>query len=493
MYQIPVFKAERDAGVADLVRGTASVAFATQLVPAAPFEIPGRAAASAAHIEAARARQGDFDLEYIKTRLVSTGMNLNDDYFDPVEVFAARATPEDKPINDNHDCARIIGHMVGNWVSGDDGVAVADDCAVEDLPAKFHVDVGGVLYKRWAKADLQKHFDQILADVREGKKFVSMECLFRGFDYYVVDKAGAAKIIHRAEGTAFLTKHLRAYGGAGKFQDYETVGRVLRNVVFSGKGIVDQPANPESVIFASAPPAAPAVYQLVTQTQESETSMATETETALRAEIDELKKKLVENDTKQIKASLDSANADKAKLEADLKAANDLAKAAADEHAKTKAELAKLAEAHAAAQAELDKAKAEKKAADRLAAVKAAFAGISDEDAKAFADAVSELNDEKFAKHLETMAKFTPAKIAPKHTPAAAQPQSTDLPAPMAGSKAGAEAKPEEDAAAAAADAAALETAQPEQPAHTVAGAADGVEIVRNQIGSFFGLEAATK
>ena len=58
----------------------------------------------------------------------------------------------------------------------------------------------------------------------------------------------AALGVPREESSAFLTKHLRSYGGSGKYEDYR-VGRLLRNLSFSGKGLVSKPANPRSVIL----------------------------------------------------------------------------------------------------------------------------------------------------------------------------------------------------------------------------------------------------
>ena len=49
-------------------------------------------------------------------------------------------------------------------------------------------------------------------------------------------------------GSAFLTKHLRAYGGTGEYEGYK-IGRSLRDISFSGKGLVSKPANPRSVIL----------------------------------------------------------------------------------------------------------------------------------------------------------------------------------------------------------------------------------------------------
>ena len=67
-------------------------------------------------------------------------------------------------------------------------------------------------------------------------------------DYALATRDGSIKVIPRNEASAFLTKHLRSYGGSGKYQDYR-VGRLLRTLSFSGKGLVSKPANPRSVIL----------------------------------------------------------------------------------------------------------------------------------------------------------------------------------------------------------------------------------------------------
>jgi hypothetical protein len=75
-----------------------------------------------------------------------------------------------------------------------------------------------------------------------------MECLFAGFDYALIDAQGNPKVISRTEQSSFLTKHLRAYGGTGEYEGYK-VGRALRDIAFSGKGLVSKPANPRSIIL----------------------------------------------------------------------------------------------------------------------------------------------------------------------------------------------------------------------------------------------------
>ena len=105
-----------------------------------------------------------------------------------------------------------------------------------------------MLYNSWTDPENKQRMSQIIAEIQEGKWFVSMECLFAGFDYALLDEEGNAKLLQRNEGSAFLTKHLRAYGGTGEYEGYK-IGRSLRDIAFSGKGLVSKPANPRSVIL----------------------------------------------------------------------------------------------------------------------------------------------------------------------------------------------------------------------------------------------------
>jgi hypothetical protein len=183
------------------------------------------------------------DLHYVKSVLVSTGWTKTDDVFDPLEVWSARATPEDKPFNLEHAQNDIVGHITGTYVLDGDGKAVAVDTVAENLPASFNVVNEAVLYKHWADKDLQERMDKTLAEIAEGKWFVSMEVLFSSFDYSVGDK-----VVARSADTAFLSKHLRAYGGTGTYQG-DPVGRVLRSLTFSGVALVKKPTNAASVIL----------------------------------------------------------------------------------------------------------------------------------------------------------------------------------------------------------------------------------------------------
>jgi hypothetical protein len=186
------------------------------------------------------------DLFYLKSILVSTGWNKNDDVFDPQELWNARNTPEDKPFNFMHNEKDIIGHITGNAVVDFEGNPI-DENNIQ-VPSQFNILTTSVIYTSWTDAEQKERMDKIVAEIEEGKWFVSMECLFPAFDYAVIDSNGKASVIPRNESSAFLTKHLKAYGGTGTYQNYQ-VGRLLRNLSFSGKGLVSKPANPRSIIL----------------------------------------------------------------------------------------------------------------------------------------------------------------------------------------------------------------------------------------------------
>ena len=185
------------------------------------------------------------DLYYLRSILVSTGWNKNDDVFHPQELWNARNTPEDKPFNFMHDERDIIGHITGNAVIDKEGNEIVSD---EQLSDAFNILTTAVVYTEWSDSSQRDRMRKIVAEIEEGKWFVSMECLFPDFDYALIGEDGRAEVITRDEASAFLTKHLRAYGGDGQYDNYR-VGRLLRNLSFSGKGLVSKPANPNSVIL----------------------------------------------------------------------------------------------------------------------------------------------------------------------------------------------------------------------------------------------------
>jgi hypothetical protein len=196
---------------------------------------------------------GKFDINLFyptKSILATTSWNLNDDVFGPKETWAARYSPIHTPTNIDHDHNKTVGHIIGTWSINAKGELISDDTKEEDLPNKFHLCNSALIYKFPRGKDLVARAQKLIEEIEEDKKFVSMECLFPGFDYAVISPDKDYYIIERNESTAFLTKHLKIYGGKGMYEG-KKIGRFLKNMVFSGKGYVDVPANPESIIFDS--------------------------------------------------------------------------------------------------------------------------------------------------------------------------------------------------------------------------------------------------
>ena len=239
-----IFQSEYDDGLADIIKTSASVSYASMAQPCSNKAV----ANNLKHIKSI-ASMDDQDLYYVQSILVTSSWNKNDDIFDSSEVWLARNTPEDKPTNLEHDENTIIGHITANWPITDDGILIDENTPVENLPHKYHILTGSVIYRAFSSQDLRDRSEKLIAEIENGQKYVSMECLFKGFDYGLLNKSnGEYKILARDTNTAYLTKYLRSYGGMGEHENYK-IGRVLRQITFSGKGFVDKPANPDSIIF----------------------------------------------------------------------------------------------------------------------------------------------------------------------------------------------------------------------------------------------------
>jgi len=240
-----IFQHEILDGVSELVQAENAIAYCSPVVIS---NIPNESCSSQfiEKIKAESANPKQIDLYYLKSVLVSTGWNKNDDVFAPAETWKARATPEDKQFNFMHDENDIIGHITGCYAVDRQGNAIAEN--TEEAPEEFDIITEAVLYNSWTNPENRERMGKIISEIEQGKWFVSMECLFSGFDYSVIDQEGKAKVVARTEESSFLTKHLRAYGGTGEYEGYK-IGRSLRDISFSGKGLVSRPANPRSVIL----------------------------------------------------------------------------------------------------------------------------------------------------------------------------------------------------------------------------------------------------
>lgn len=236
-----IFKQEIADGLESKISASASVSYAALVEPCSNKPKFNKLKSLASY--------DDNDLYYLQSILVSSSWNKNDDIFDKEEVWAAKSTPEDKPTNLDHDEKTIIGHIIANWPITEDGILIDENTPVDNLPNKYHILTGSVIYRSFTIPELQARAEKLINEIQNGTKYVSMECFFKGFDYGLIDKTnGNYKVLARNEETSYLTKFLRSYGGLGEHDNYK-IGRVLRNITFSGKGFVDKPANPDSIIF----------------------------------------------------------------------------------------------------------------------------------------------------------------------------------------------------------------------------------------------------
>lgn len=236
-----IFQQEYDDGVSDNILSNRSLSFASVVEPLS-IDAVSKQMRALASIK-------DTDMYYVQSILVSSNWNKNDDIFEPEEIWKAKETPEHKPTNLNHDEKLIVGHIISNYPITEDGILIDKNTPTENLPKNFHILTGSVIYKAYTDPELRQRTQELIASIENGTKYVSMECYFDNFDYGISDPVtGSYKVIARDNNSAYLTKYLRAYGGTGEKDNYK-IGRVLRNITFSGKGYVDKPANVNSIIL----------------------------------------------------------------------------------------------------------------------------------------------------------------------------------------------------------------------------------------------------
>lgn len=415
------------------------------------------------------------DLLYMDSVLVSTGTNKNTDVFLPSEMWAARNSPILKPVDWEHNTGtellgkagltltgiksvvednQIIGVMYNSYAATKNGAPITEEMALAEhfqIPDEFDIINQAAIYKYlYPKASAM-----IVKNAEAGNLFVSMEAWFSGYDYKVGNK-----VVARNEETAFLDRHLRANGGDGIYKDV-TVGRVLRNIVFGGVGIVANPANEDSVIhsFTNASLAEKEVLhgavasniigsipgavasnksrEVIEIMSEEKTNTAPATATVSQSDFSDVVKRLAKAEVaiEQKDAAVKAAEVEAEKLQASVdsltaafaKGADTLAKILGteasvalqktgaadfftvlagfvDERLKSGAELnAQLAEATQKI-AELEM---EKRAISREAQIEQLLAEYTDDEKKKeerkkkMAEATKTLDDEAFAAHLE--------------------------------------------------------------------------------------------
>lgn len=207
------------------------------------------------------------DLTYLRGVFASSGMNLNRDVFTPAEMFKALASTCMKPINIEHQMeennsyldfwqyfgdtkntnkivgciydAALVFEKTGEVVYASEVFSMSDEdkqkyLSRDDLEdsTKCHIIIAGVLWNFI--------FPKSIADIailtKWGYMGLSMEALFTDYDFLV-----ANKIVKKDQdplNESYFNQGLEVGGSK--------VGRVLRNVLFSAAGLVENPANPDA-------------------------------------------------------------------------------------------------------------------------------------------------------------------------------------------------------------------------------------------------------
>ena len=368
----------------------------------------------------------------LKSIMVSTGLNKNYAFFDRKEVWAAKDTPEDKPFNIEHDGHDIIGHITGSEVVDDKMKVVDAHTSIDDLPNHFHILTSAVIYEKWKDKKKEESIKKIISEIKDNKWFVSVEANFSDFDYVLANEDGY-KVIYRNEKTAFLTEHLKIYGGTGIYND-QKLGQFIRGITFCGKGLVRKPANPESVILLNSIESLYKSLGYITSSEEiiSKENVAMSSEVDLKNENTALKQAL-EAAQSQIKVINDkNIEAKIAELQEQLKAkdvklteANDKLTANASEMIELKKLNQTASEKLVVASAELEKISLSNKRIER-AKVLAKEVGVSIEDADSIVDNLVSLNDEAFTKFVSASKDKLTKKTAEANVQAEAEKKAKD-------------------------------------------------------------------
>lgn len=199
------------------------------------------------------------DVMPISSILVTDIWNANGDLFTAEEIVKASETPIFKPINWMHRGSEDsenenIGVMVKSMlVSGDlPSIDFMNDVDKNNFlsssnkttSGKVHIKQDGLIWSQY----FPSYAEKIKAGIEDRNLYVSMECFFEDFGYCLRKNEDDENIIYvdRNEETSHISDDLTAYGGRGytkyngkKYQ----VGRWLKNIIFSGQGIVIEPAN----------------------------------------------------------------------------------------------------------------------------------------------------------------------------------------------------------------------------------------------------------
>ncbi len=423
--QVQIYKAEKEAGLTIEDLNKVSFSYLVPVLEAIDFDQTkiGEKVLNLAKIHAST--EQDIVLYPIKSVLVTTNWNSNDDVFHPHEVWAARLTAVDRPFNYEHNCDDIIGHTTDCYAVDDEGVEIAASTALDDLPSKFHLVNRDVLYQHWNKKHLQERMDGIIAGISKNEWFVSVEALATGFDYVLRDEKENQKIVARNAETSFITKSLKCYNGKGVIEisgSLYQVGRLHRGIVFSGKGLTKKPANPESIIFAKK-------YELISANKNLgyDTSLNYKTKEVklmdekeyqkqienLKNEVTKLQASLQEANVKDYKAQAEKLSKDLTEVQAKLTSNESLLNTAKEELKASKESFENTEKSRKELAEKLSKLETEKKDTERFSLVVSKLK-LDEVKAKKLVENLKSLSDEAFTANIDMQAEILASAVKPQ-------------------------------------------------------------------------------
>lgn len=149
-----VYQQEILDGLSEQVKAQASIAYCAPAVIVNNIESDATWNISRSNIDKIKASSNpnQIDLYYLKSVLVSTGWNKNDDVFDVEQTWAAKNTPEDKQFNFMHNENDIIGHITGSYVIDRDGNKILSE-ETQVPPKEFDIITEAVLYNSWTNQE----------------------------------------------------------------------------------------------------------------------------------------------------------------------------------------------------------------------------------------------------------------------------------------------------------------------------------------------------
>jgi len=190
------------------------------------------------------------DVLFFSGCFVSSGENLNHAYFMPSEMAAARHTIDNKALDIEHEEENIVGHIYSSVFVDRDGNKLNTE-ELSDLDPKIidkmdiDVMIAGIVYK--------SRFPLLAEEIVKGKWKLSMETYYQNYDIKIGNLIMSRKEAEAMglDTSSVLGKMARIFK-RGKELAAGSVARVLRDLLFSGCGLVKQPANPRSLIFETA-------------------------------------------------------------------------------------------------------------------------------------------------------------------------------------------------------------------------------------------------